>query len=199
LTVRSRSLLFASVLLVWTVSCDVNREDMAYAVTGNRLGGGTTDQGSTADPGSEGGTWYDPSSGLTWQNPPLDGTRIWSNAKSYCSGLTMDSGGWRLPTISELRSLIRGCTATQTGGSCGVTESCLSYGSCRDSSCSGCLYNGGPSEGCYWPDELEGPCSWYWSSSAAVDPIDRAWYVDFVSGFVDLVRIGAGSHVRCVR
>ena len=59
-------------------------------------------------------TWHDPKSGLTWQNPPSDVRMDLKTATAYCSSLTLDGGsGWRLPTIGELRSLIRGCPAIE--------------------------------------------------------------------------------------
>ena len=156
----------------------------------------------TIDPDVEieptGGTWTDTSSGLTWQNPPAESTMTWQNAMDYCESLTLDGGGWRLPTISELRSLIRGCPATQTGGSCGVDDECLSS-SCWSSPCSGSTVGEGPDEGCYWPVEAEGPCSWYWSSSSREDFDDYAWYVGFSPGSVVYDYKVSGYYVRCVR
>jgi len=56
--------------------------------------------------------------------------------------------------------------------------------SCRDDSCSGCSNKGGPANGCYWPDNMQGTCSWYWSSSPVEDYDSFAWYVLFSSGRV---------------
>ena len=114
--------------------------------------------------------------GYVWQNPPAANTKTWQDAIDYCGSLTLgDHNDWRLPTISELRSLIRGCPATETGGSCGVTDSCLSYSACRNDPCSGCSSGAGPAGGCYWPDGMEGTCSWYWSSSEREDGNNAAW------------------------
>jgi len=52
------------------------------------------------------GTVGDPNTRLTWQQT-LDGTpRIWEEARTYCAGLSLAGGGWRLPTMAELQSLI---------------------------------------------------------------------------------------------
>jgi len=145
------------------------------------------------------GTWIDPTFSLTWQNPPAEEKMSWGEAKQYCSGLELDGGGWRLPTIGELRTLIRGCPDTATGGECGVTDSCLSS-SCQDS-CD-CSPGGGPADGCYWPGEIEGPCDWYWSSLSLSDNDELAWYVSFDDGGVNYVVVSIGTadlHVRCLR
>lgn len=211
-------------LVVWGVAgCGATDADLVHAVArirGTDLGtdsgtgidagggadsgtsgdtGGWADSGTGIDTGGGTGTWDDSVSGLTWQNPVGTGNFNWSAAKSYCASLSLAGGGWRLPTISELRSLIRGCTATQTGGSCGVTDLCLSYNSCRGSSCGGCASKAGPANGCYWPDAMEGYCGWYWSSSPVADRIDEAFYVGFGYGYVRDDHTRSENHVRCVR
>ena len=154
--------------------------------------------------GGEAGSWTDPSSGLTWQVTPTGGVMTWPDAKAHCAGLSLDGGGWHLPTIGELRTLIRGCPATEDGGSCNVEEGdCLAW-LCRDDSCSGCSGGDGPGEGgMYWPDEVEGDCCWYFSSSSVADHDNYVWGVNFPSGVVnfddnnDDVDDG-GKLVRCV-
>jgi hypothetical protein len=52
------------------------------------------------------GTVRDAATGLTWQQG-LDGmTRSWSDARSYCVALALAGGGWRLPSMKELQTLI---------------------------------------------------------------------------------------------
>jgi len=161
---------------------------------------GGSDGGS--DGGTDGGYWIDPSTGRWWQEPPQAGALNWKNAQTYCSGLIL--GGkmdWHLPSINELRSLIRGCAATQTGGTCGVMDSCLAE-SCRDTTCGGCSPMAGPGiNRCYMDAALSGACSWYWSASACSDNTYNTWYVGFERGYVgfydniDTFII----NVRCVR
>ena len=53
------------------------------------------------------GTVTDTSSGLMWQQATAPGTYTWTQALSYCDGLSL--GGhtdWRLPTIKELDSIV---------------------------------------------------------------------------------------------
>jgi hypothetical protein len=146
-------------------------------------------------------TWTDPTSGLTWQVTPTGGTMSWSEAKAHCAGLSLDGGGWRLPKIGELRSLIRGCPATELGSeTCKVEE-----GGCLDSTCNDgdlceyCPGNDGPADGCYWPDEMQGECSWRWSSSPVEDYGDIAWSVYFSYGDVYNDGVTNDINVRCVR
>ena len=144
--------------------------------------------------------WTDSTSGLMWQKDP---TRFcdWYDAKIYCDGLSWNGySDWRLPSISELRTLIRECDATKTGGSCGVTDSCL-QSDCWDDSCTGCLSNNGPGpNGLYWPSELDGECCGYWSSSEVTDFVNYAWYIHFNNGLVEDYGVREYKwNVRCVR
>jgi len=145
--------------------------------------------------------WKDPASNLTWQNPAQGNLMSWSDAPLYCSKLSLDGGGWHLPTIGEFRTLIRGCPATVAGGTCKVTDSCLSYGACWDQVlCSACQSAAGPAGGCYWPEEIQGSCGWYWSASAVQDLVVPPWGVNFLTGGVVFPGAGDTSKlVRCVR
>ncbi len=137
---------------------------------------------------------------LIWQDPPASNMMHWQQALDYCNNLTQNGhSDWRLPTISELRSLISGCKATETGGSCTITDTCLSDSSCRDDSCSGCADGGGAANGCYWPQGMQGTCSRYWSSSGCTDHISNAWHVNFNLGLVNSYSKDNQYYVRCVR
>jgi formylglycine-generating enzyme required for sulfatase activity len=138
-----------------------------------------------------------------WQATTPGDYMTWEDAKAYCDNLKLAGyDDWRLPTISELRTLIRGCDATVTGGSCGVTDECLSYDDCWNDPCAGCDSLAGPGPGgAYWPDGITGEITWYWASSRLADIDYGAWGVDFGGG------VGGGYHVdysdrnfaRCVR
>jgi hypothetical protein len=43
---------------------------------------------------------------LTWQRYPSALLKNWDQASAYCSNLSIDGGGWRLPTIQELQTLV---------------------------------------------------------------------------------------------
>jgi hypothetical protein len=144
--------------------------------------------------------WYDSTSNLSWEVTPSGGSETWQSAVDSCAALSLcGHDDWRLPTISELRSLIRGCAATQTGGTCGVTDTCLSIDCLSKVICNGCSPDGGPNNGCHWPAEIEGECNWSWSSSSVANYTDLAWRVDFALGGVrDYGEMNA-LDARCVR
>ena len=146
-------------------------------------------------------TWSDPQSGLMWQAQPTGGAMNWAKAKAHCQSLSLAGRhDWRLPTIAELRSLIRGCPGTQKGGACGVTDACLKYDGCRNDACGGCAADGGPGPGgAYWPPEIAGDVSWYWSSSAVAGADDSAWPDYFCYGAINDADVHVDGRVRCVR
>jgi hypothetical protein len=118
----------------------------------------------------------------------------WSDAKKYCENLNEDGhSDWRLPTISELRTLIKNCPATETDGACMVTNDCLHDGNCRTSACNGCS---GGSDGRY---SKFGDTKWLWSSSEPSDITDRAWVVIFKLGLVNYGNKSGTINVRCVK
>ena len=45
--------------------------------------------------------------GLTWQREPARWQMDWEDAKSYAARLTLAGGGWRLPTLRELKALYK--------------------------------------------------------------------------------------------
>jgi len=144
--------------------------------------GDDDDNQADDDTAAADGTWMDPSTGLIWQvewaMPYLD----WQGAIDYCEDLTLGgSSDWRLPSIDELRSLIRGCPALETGGSCGVHGGCLTL-SCHNDDCHyGCNANQGPGPaGLYHPVELGFWEGWIWSSSAVEDVEAEAWVIFFL-------------------
>ncbi|MFO0750627.1 MAG: DUF1566 domain-containing protein [Myxococcota bacterium] len=129
----------------------------------------------------------------------------WDAAAAHCAGLVL--GGhddWRLPTISELRTLLRGCPDTVSGGPCAETDSCTGAGpTCYDGqACMGCNDGDGPGEnGCFWPTEMGAGCDWTWSSSAADDVAGYACFAHFRNGHLshDDERNEIGHHALCVR
>jgi Protein of unknown function (DUF1566) len=52
------------------------------------------------------GSVYDTQTKLTWQQPIPSSRYSWADAQSYCAALELDGGGWRLPSINELQTLV---------------------------------------------------------------------------------------------
>jgi hypothetical protein len=128
--------------------------------------------------------------GLCWSNPKKTPT-TWADAGTHCSSI-----GGRRPTISELRKLIQNCPSTQTGGSCGVTDTCLAAGSCFSSNCELCT---DATDGRY---SVFGDMESLWSSQDNSSYTANAWFVNFKSGRVyngDKNYTPANYDVRCVK
>ncbi len=154
------------------------------------------------DDNNDGGaTWTDAESGLEWQDDSLP-TMNWPDAVAYCEDLEFGGDSdWRLPSIGELRTLVRGCDATATGGLCEVTDECLEQ-SCENDICLGCENNNGPGVGGeYWPAELADNSTMAWSSSTVADNVGNAFvliysYAGITNAFV---KDSNELTVRCVR
>lgn len=144
-----------------------------------------------------GSVFADTGTGLEWQQTPTGGYMDWESAVIHCQNLQLDGSGWHLPTVDELRSLIRGCPATESGGACEATNECLTYDVCL-SGCAGCEVDAGPAGGCYWREELGGRCWWYWTSSSLDDRMG-AYYIVFRLAHVCGRSMDAFGLARCVR
>ena len=149
--------------------------------------------------------WTDPDTGFMWQLNKIVGLH-WDKSYLHCSALEFAGyDDWRLPTISELRTLIRGCGKTITGGECKVTDSCTSRVECwNSSSCGGCHPPYGPSEnGNYWPDVFDvftGWSTYFWSSTIPEDDDEgRAWSVAFSDASIIDYYVYNSQWARCVR
>jgi len=147
---------------------------------------------------------YDPVNGLLWHRGnsyPM----THDDAARHCEKLRIGArDGWRLPTIAELRTLVKGCVATGQAGTCQIRDACLSR-QCRVDECAGCSTGAGPGdEGLYWEKgvwerEYGSAQGYYWSSSAVKDsPADEVWAVSFVSGGIVAKERESGGEIRCV-
>jgi hypothetical protein len=159
-------------------------------------GGAEADDGGAPDCA---GAPYDPGTGLCWH---FSTARDWPNASGYCGTLTaggVSAGTWRQPSINELRGLVRGCTATEPGGGCAVTDTCV-RATCDSAACAGCTEGAGPWSGCYSPDWYPAGCPPCWSSS--YDPVDSSFAWGVLFGNAEVYRFDKGNPVpiaACVR
>ena len=146
------------------------------------------------------GPWYDATSELSWENPAPGEILSWESANEYCASLSLDNGGWHLPTIDELRSLIDGCVPTDKKGGCNVSESdCLGV-KCKNAACDGCDQKSGWGDvSVYWSPNLAGECCMYWSSTLVAQPANDAWMVNFNTGQVFYYPSATELRVRCVK
>jgi len=107
--------------------------------------------------------------GLYWSDFRRDLT--WDKSVEYCEDLE-----GRLPTISELRTLIKDCQITETDGACKVTDECLSFEDCYDNNlCGGCIM------GNY---SVFGHYGTFWSSSEMTEYTVNVWVVNFNNGHI---------------
>lgn len=130
---------------------------------------------------------------IEWSKKSRNGMK-WSEAVDYCKNLSENAySDWRLPTISELRTLIENCPETETGGKCAVTDSCLDGWDCRNAPCKGCYES---RDGIY---SRFGDTYGLWSSSTDVSYTFGAWFVYFVNGGIANDDKVNTHYVRCVR
>ncbi len=164
----------------------------------------TEDEHAESDAIEDGDAEEDPYGRLIWQDPAPSETLDWYDAVAYCEDLDLDgSTDWRLPSIGELRSLIRGCSHAVIGGPCGVDDSCLSSECYDNDVCRLCMLNQGPGDGSYWPEGMsatEGAWT-FWSSSPLTDGEydEYVWRVDFDRGHIYWEYVWDPYSLRCVR
>ena len=155
------------------------------------------------------GTWMDNTTGLVWQNPAYynsesGGTGTIAFAVDYCEKLELDGySDWRLPNISELRTLIKDCETTVRESTCPIADpDCLNYGCLEDylDDCFHCEINAGPGkDGCYWTTEFTDTCKLYVSASQVGDNSSQTWTVNFSSGAISTNPTNSAYRFRCVR
>jgi hypothetical protein len=125
---------------------------------------------------------------LLWSNRSPE-KMTWNDAVNYCKNLSeKDSADRHLPNIDELRKGIIGCSKTEFGGECKVSEKsgCLSESCMTDCACS--------------ENETSTGEFFYWSSSLVSDMQDSVFVLDGMDSSIKIknIKTDIGSF-RCVR
>jgi hypothetical protein len=143
-------------------------------------------------------TLYAATTNLLWEVTPSIPSAKWQAAIDACGASRLcGQSDWRLPTITELRSLIDGCPGTEAADSC-VTERCASTSCVDNMECLGCANDAGPQEGFYCVPGLR-DLGIAWSSTTITDIPANAWLVHFRTGGFIGVSKEVEYSVRCVR
>ena len=111
----------------------------------------------------------------------------WNSSGEYCAKL-----GGRLPSFSELKTLVKKCPEAPITNSCQVNNECLSL-SCWTEECAGCKWN---PDGKYSRFK-DSNC--FWTLSEDTDDENYAWSINFVNSYIGNMRKSEKNFVRCVR
>jgi len=123
--------------------------------------------------------------GVNWSDK--SDTMDWNKGKSYCDEL-----GGRLPTVSELRTLIKKCPETMINGKCELTDTCLTD-DCRVSECLGCDWKGEGQYSVFGDDEA------FWTSSLKDKTDDTFVFIGFYEAKIGFtLKSASGLKVRCL-
>lgn len=154
--------------------------------------------------------FYDPLFGLMWSKAKTD-PLLYADAARYCEEMRVGkTDDFRLPTITELRTLIKGCAATGVKGKCPVRDTCFTP-ECRLDDCKGCEAEKGAGEDTlYWQPRIwEHVPGWskgfFWSTTEKRDMVpgeakekSEVWTASFVTGEIEAKELEIWGHARCV-
>jgi len=144
-------------------------------------------------------TVTDTATNLVWQRKRTDKSMTHKEAEDYCGTLTLaGADDWRLPTVTELRTLIVGC---QSGTpACKVDDACTAS-KCWSPACACQALKGPGEDGFYWQKDVwQGGGKYFWSSSLRPGKkSEKAWDVGFNYGNVYEYDRTQKADVRCVR
>ena len=92
-----------------TIITPANTDDICGVAEGIQVfdinPAGTVNPGPSKYTDNGNGTVTDATAKLTWQKAVESTPMAWAAADAICKGLTLAGGGWRLPTLPELKSL----------------------------------------------------------------------------------------------
>lgn len=147
-----------------------------------------------------------------------------SDAVNFCENLEENgTDDWFLPSVSELRTLVKNCARTKTGGDCGLTDNCLTGGGyfvIDECDCMGCSSGWECYEDecdCYCGDESKdvrydscpprndiyysklGDTESLWTRSSRTDIKEHNWLINFNNGTFFSESKDNEFFVRCMR
>lgn len=123
----------------------------------------------------------DSANNLMWQIQSPGNHAYYEDVEKYCKSMDLEGfNDWRVPTLKELRTVIRDCPKTEKGGSCMTTF------------CTGCVTD---KTHCYRVKQLQGLCGRYWGKKEG----QMYGAVDFTTGAVIEVGPNATMLGKCVR
>ena len=202
-------------------SCVTGEKQPCYCPDGKAAEQACRDDGKSweACPCTYYSAWCDNTTSLCWQDPQKDGYDnsdsgvMPADAVRYCNQLAFGGyADWRLPTIDELRTLVRGNPKTENDGECPLVEGSTNA-AMNDPACGPITEWGGPGPGgCYWPADLGGTCHRpdpaskghpleFVSSTQCPDAPTKDWYgvIMFETSAVCWNHINTYADARCVR
>lgn len=145
--------------------------------------------------------WEDQATGLCWSNPTVEATGGWAAGQAYCTDL---GAGWRVPSVGELRTLLRvgepadaGCAANLPGGACGVTAACAGPACAGD--CGACTPVEGPGAYGLYQDAALSAVNFLWADTPVGGEPGAHWLLYLEAGEV-LWDLDTAGHVgvRCL-
>jgi hypothetical protein len=84
-----------------TIFASANPTSRTYNVRCVRKASGKADRYTVQN-----GTVLDSQTKLTWQREAQNAPLPWTQARDYCTSLVLEGTGWRLPSVSELQTII---------------------------------------------------------------------------------------------
>ena len=127
-----------------------------------------------------------------WQRGASKRKLTWGAALSYCKKLELDGlKGWKMPTILQLKGLLRGCASP---GKCGHFKSGISCRHCRDNSGPG--DNGWFMQRGAWHNPKY---PWFWASTPHASYKGYHYSMFFAGAYINYYKNSEPYHARCFR
>jgi len=140
--------------------------------------------------------YTDPVTGLQWTK---QATANNPSPETYCNDLVLEGkNDWRLPTITELRSIVSGCASLEPGGSCGSYHDCATAGTCTQTDYAFCHCTEPIVGECFMNTELASSGE---MPSSTVSPESQRFTIE-LCGSGGRIRFGplmGDFAIRCVR